>query len=170
MKPLLLLIYGPNGAGKTTVARALATKYRGFHIQIDIFSSMFRGRCWHSRQSNKDKIILIIGVLDAALKNTSCKKFFLDGVLIYRFMFKELEKWCKSNSVEFVPIYLTGNLSDLNYRIGQRKKLKKDRNKFLPKLYKNFRHGKAVMINSSGKTSESVINEVQSIFKKGDKT
>ena len=37
MKPLLLLIYGPNGAGKTTVARALATKYRGFHIQIDIF-------------------------------------------------------------------------------------------------------------------------------------
>ena len=170
MRPLLLLIYGPNGAGKTTVARALATKYCGFHIQIDIFSSIARGRSWHTRQNNKDKMILVLGVLDAALRNTSCKKFFLDGVLIYRFMFKELENWCENKGVEFIPIYLTGNLSDLNYRIGQRKKMKKDWNKSLPKLYKNFRHGKAIKINSSGKTPEVVINEIQSAFKKGGKT
>ena len=87
MRPLLILIYGPNGAGKTTLARALATKYSGLHIQIDIFSSMARDKFWHTRQNNKDKMVFVLGVLDAALRDTNYRQFFLDGVLIHLFMF-----------------------------------------------------------------------------------
>ncbi|MBI2278651.1 MAG: AAA family ATPase [Candidatus Brennerbacteria bacterium] len=164
MKPLLILIYGPNGAGKTTLARALATKYRGLQIQIDTFSSMARGRFWHTRQNNKDKMVLVLGVLDAAMKSTSHRRFFLEGVLIYPFMFKLLEAWCKKNFVKFVPIYLTGNLVDLDFRIRHRKILKKNWNEHLPEFFENFHYKKARKISSSGKTSQVVLKEIQAVI------
>lgn len=162
MKPLLVLIYGPNGAGKTTITRALATKYRGLHVQIDIFSSMARGKFWYTRRNNKDKMALVLGILDAAIKNTKYRQFFVDGVLIYRFMFKQLEAWCGKNSVRFIPIYLSGNFLELDYRIKQRKTMKKNWNEVLPEFYDNFRYEKAVKVDTSGKKPEVVINEISS--------
>lgn len=160
MKSLLVLIYGPNSAGKTTIARALATKYRGLHIQIDIFSSMARGKFWYTRRNNKDKIALVLGILDAAIKNTKYRQFFVDGVLIYRFMFKQLEAWCEKNCVKFISIYLSGNFSELNYRIKQRKTMKKNWNEALPEFYDNLRYKKAVKVDTSGKKPEVIINEI----------
>ena len=167
MKPVLVLIYGPNGAGKTTVARALATKYRGLHIQIDLFSSMARGRFWHTRQNNKEKIALVLGILDAAMRETKYHCFFVDGVLIYRFMFDALEEWCLKRNVNFVPIYLTGEFTDLDYRLEQRRNLKKNWNESLPKFYKYFHYSQATEINSSQKSPKAVMKEIGKIIKKG---
>lgn len=169
MRSLLVLIYGPNGAGKSTISRALATKYNGLHIQLDDFSSMMRGKLWHTRQNNKDKMTFVLSVLDSALQNTKYKKFFIDGVLVYRFMFKLFEGWCGNNNVDFCPIYLTGNLDDLNFRIKTRKKLKKNWNNLLPEFYEKFNHKNTKKINSSKKTTERVFYEIQLLIKNGGK-
>lgn len=169
MKSLLVLIYGPNGAGKSTISRALATKYNGLHIQLDDSSSMMRGKFWHTRKNNKDKMMLVLGVLNSALQTTKYRKFFIDGVLIYRFMFKLFEKWCRDNNVDFSPVYLTGNCNDLNFRVKRRRVLKKNWNDSLPEFYEKFSHKSIPKINSSKKTTERVFYEIQSLLKRGGK-
>lgn len=131
----LYLIYGPNGAGKTTVARYLATKNKGIHIQLDWFSSMQRGKTWYTRKNNKDKINILTGTLDAIFNKTLYKQVYIDGVLIYKFMFEILHKWCIKNNIKLIPIKLVGSESELNKRINIRKKKKiKNINKTLPKI------------------------------------
>ncbi|MBI5306736.1 AAA family ATPase [Candidatus Wolfebacteria bacterium] len=162
----LVLFYGPNGVGKTTIARALATQYNGLHVQIDVFSAMQRGKFWHTRKNNKDKMTLVLAVLDAALLKTSYCRFFVDGVLIYRFMFRQIDDWCRNNKIKFIPVYLTGKLKDLDYRVQQRKKIQQDWNKKLPTIYKNFNYRPAIRINSSSQSAEQIVKMIISLIKR----
>ena len=167
MKPTLVLLCGPNGAGKTTVARALATKYRGLHIQIDMFSSMSRGKFWYTRKNNQDKIALVLGTLDAAMQKTKYRFFFVDGVLIFRFMFVALEQWCNRWGIRFIPIFLTGNFEDLNFRVETRKALRKDVNEELPAFYETFDFKKAHRVVSTGKKPKAVISQITKHLTRG---
>lgn len=161
MNKKLILFYGPNGSGKTTVARYLATKNGGLHIQLDWFSSMLRGKEWHTKKNNKDKIYLLLGSLDSAMKNTKYKDIYIDGVLIYIFMFKMIEDWCKDNNIDYKFIKLSGNETELNYRVKKRiKKQKKDWNKELPKIYKKITYKNSREIITTNKTLEQVIKEL----------
>lgn len=145
----LYIIYGPNGAGKTTVARYLATKNGSLHIQLDWFSSMQRGRAWYTRKNNKDKINILIGTLDAVFHKTSYRQVYVDGVLIYKFMFEILDKWCTKNNIKFIPIKLLGSELKLNKRIDIRKKRIKNINKILPKIYSKFSYKGSEIIDAS---------------------
>ncbi len=158
----LYLIYGPNGAGKTTVARYLATKNGGIHIQLDWFSSMQRGGVWYTRKSNKDKINILIGTLDAVFNKTSYKQVYVDGVLIYKFMFKILDKWCTKNNIELIPIKLVGSEPKLNKRIDIRKKRgMKNMNKILPKIYKKFSYKGSKIIDTSDLHISGVAKKIE---------
>ncbi len=143
----LYLIYGPNGVGKTSIARYLATKNNGLHIQIDWFSSMQRGKVWYTRKNNKDKVNIIIGALDAIFNKTSYKKVYLEGVLIYKFMFDVIKIWCIKNNIELMSIKLIGKESIFKKRIIFRKKKIKNINKILPQIYKNFSYKNSKVID-----------------------
>lgn len=160
-KKELKLFYGPNGSGKTTLARYLATKNKGLHIQLDLFSSMHRGKNWHTRKNNRDKINLLLGLLQSAITNTNYRKYYIDGVIIYPFMFKMIENWCLDNKIIFEFIKLTGDEEDLKYRVKQRSiKVKKDWNMTLPELYKNFTYRKSIEINTTGKSLVQVVTSL----------
>lgn len=150
MRKKLYLFYGPNGAGKTTIARFLATKYKGLHIQLDWYSSMHRGKEWHTRKNNKDKINLLLGTLSSASSKTDYKLFFIDGVIIYPFMFKMIKEWCDENDMEFFIYKLIGKNSELNLRIKNREKKKKiNWNKKLPEIYKEITFKKTLVIDTT---------------------
>ena len=150
-KKRLFLFYGANGAGKTTLARHLATKYSGLHIELDWFSSMHRGKAWHTRKNNKDKMHLLIGTLDAALVKTKYRLFFIDGVLIYPFMFRMLEDWARENGITLHLFKLVGAQKEMEYRVKRRKK-KQNWNKKLPAIYKKLTYKGSVEIPTTGKT------------------
>lgn len=150
MNKKLYLFYGPNGSGKTTTARFLATKYGGLHIQLDWYSSMHRGKEWHTRKNNKDKINLLLGTLSSAISETDYKLFFIDGVIIYPFMFKMIEGWCSGNKIEFFVYKLVGKNFELDLRIKNRKKEGKiNWNKKLPDLYKKLTFKKTLTIDTT---------------------
>lgn len=156
----LYLIYGPNAVGKTTVARYLATKHGGIHIQLDWFSSMQRGRAWYTRKNNRDKMNILIGTLHAIFNKTSYKQVYIDGVLIYKFMFKILNGWCAKNKIQLIPIKLIGDESELNKRINIRKKAVKNINKLLPKIYRKFLYKGSRIINTSNLNIREVVRKV----------
>lgn len=162
----LYVIYGPNGTGKTTVARYLATKKGGLHIQLDWFSSMQRGRAWYTKKNNEDKINILIGALDAVFKKTSYKQVYVDGVLIYKFMFKTLDQWCVKNHIKLIPIKLVGSESKLNERIKIRKKKIKNINKALPEIYKKFSYKGLGIINISKLNVLEVAREIEKVDNK----
>jgi len=135
----LYLFYGPNGSGKTTIARFLATKHGGLHIQLDWYSSMHRGKKWHTRKNNMDKINLFLGTLNSAISKTSYNLFFVDGVIIYPFMFKMIKEWCKQNNIKLFTYKLIGDCPELELRVKKRVKEKKNNwNKKLSQIYKQL--------------------------------
>lgn len=157
MKNKLFLFYGPNGSGKTTLARFLATKYNGLHIQLDWYSSMHRGKEWHIRKNNKDKINLLLGTLNSAITKTNYKLIFIDGVLIYPFMFQMIEDWCVANNVDFFIYKLTGNSKKLDSNIRKRKKeLKINWNKKLSEIYKNLTYKNTLIIDIDDKNIKAL--------------
>lgn len=161
MKKKLFLFYGPNGSGKTTIARFLATKYNGLHIQLDWYSSMHRGKEWHVRKNNKDKINLLLGTLDSAIMKTNYKLIFVDGVLIYPFMFRMIEDWCIENNVEFFIYKLIGNVKKLNFNIKKRKKeLEINWNKKLPEIYENLIYKNTLIIDIGNKNIEALSKRI----------
>lgn len=158
----IYLIYGPNGAGKTTVARYLATNNSGIHIQLDWFSSMQRGRAWYTRKSNKDKVNILIGTLNAIFKKTSYKQVYVDGVLIYKFMFEIISRWCTENKINLIPIKLIGNELKLDERLDVRKKKKiKNVNKELPKIYQKFSYRGSRIIDTSNLSILEVAKKIE---------
>lgn len=161
MKIKLFLFYGPSGSGKTTMSRFLATKYNGLHIQLDWYSSMHRGKEWHVRKNNKDKINLLLGTLDSAIMKTNYKLIFVDGVLIYPFMFRMIEDWCIENNVEFFIYKLIGNVKKLNFNIKKRKKeLKINWNKKLPEIYKKLTYKNTLIIDIGNKNIETLSKRI----------
>ncbi|MDP2598495.1 MAG: hypothetical protein Q8P49_01555 [Candidatus Liptonbacteria bacterium] len=161
----LVLFYGPNGVGKSSVSRALATRLGGLHLQIDVFSRMQRGRFWHTRRNNKDKMFLILGVLDGALKNTSYRQFFVEGAVIFPFMIDMLEAWCCGNDVKFIAICLVGKMNDLKIRIKKRKSPKINWNKQLPGIYKKFNHKDAMILNTSKLSLQGMVRKISQALK-----
>ncbi|MDD5318377.1 MAG: AAA family ATPase [Candidatus Pacebacteria bacterium] len=158
IKREITVFYGPNGAGKTTIARYLATKNKGLHIQLDWYSSMQRGKEWYTKNNNREKINLLLGTLDAVVTKTRYNKIYLDGVLLYTFMFKMLEVWCKNNKINYKFVKLVGSEKKLAYRVTKRRKPRKnDWNKKLPKIYKHFTYPSSLEIDTTGKGISKVI-------------
>lgn len=157
-----MLIYGPNGAGKTSVARALATRARGLHIEIDAFSSMQRGRAWYTRANCREKMALVLGALDAACHGTR-RDLFLDGVLIYRFMFNMIRDWCGRKGFDFRVVKLVGDGAEMSARVQSRASVRKDLNALLPDIYRRFTYSGTVSVDVTGLGPEEASGAVAAV-------
>lgn len=164
-KSFLYLFFGPNGAGKTTLAKEFCLRTKAMHIEIDNFSYMQRGRAWYTRQNSKEKINLLLAVLNEALKNGRTR-FSLDGVLIYPFMFQMIEDWCVKNKIEFHPIKVVGDVDTLNFRVTRRIKLRYDWNSRLPEFYRSFHYPGQLCVDTTNVSTSTCFDRIYGLTQK----